>query len=148
MGAFDKLFGKIKVKKEIGAFFQMLDGYTPVFTTHDGGVYEMELTRACIHTFATHCSKLQPHVEGQDPYGLTAVLESKPNPFMLSAQFLYKTATIYEAQNTCFILPILDQFDRITGFYPAAPNQTEIRAVHFLNISTTTTGNTLFARGI
>ena len=66
-------------------------------------------------------------MEGQDPYGLTAVLESKPNPFMLSAQFLYKTATIYEAQNTCFILPILDQFDRITGFYPAAPNQTEIR---------------------
>lgn len=127
MGAFDKLFGKIKVKKELGSFFQMLDGYTPVFTTYDGGVYEMELTRACIHTFATHCSKLQPHVEGPDPYGLKAVLESKPNPFMLSSQFLYKVATIYEAQNTCFILPVLDDWDRITGFYPAAPDQTELR---------------------
>ena len=127
MGAFDKLFGKIKVKKELGAFFQMLDGYTPIFTTYDGGVYEMELTRACIHTFATHCSKLQPNVEGPDLTGLKALLEGKPNPFMLSAQFLYKTATIYEAQNTCFILPVLDQLDRIIGYYPAAPDQTELR---------------------
>lgn len=130
MGAFDKLFGKIKVKKQLGTFFQMLDGYTPVFTTYDGGVYEMELTRASIHTFATHCSKLQPHVEGSDPYGLQAVLESKPNPFMVSAQFLYKTATIYEAQNTCFILPVLDQWDRLIGYYPAAPDQTELREMN------------------
>lgn len=130
MGAFDKLFGKIKVKKQLGSFFQMLDGYTPVFTTYDGGVYEMELTRACIHTFATHCSKLQPNVEGPDPYGLKAMLESKPNPFMLSAQFLYKTATIYEAQNTCFILPVLDEWDRIIGYYPAAPDQTELREMN------------------
>ena len=127
MGAFDKLFGKIKVKKQLGAFFQMLDGYTPVFTTYDGGVYEMELTRACIHTFATHCSKLQPHVEGADTAGLQAILDSKPNPFMVSAQFLYKTATIYESQNTCFILPVLDQWDRLIGYYPAAPDQTELR---------------------
>ncbi len=130
MSAFDKLFGKIKVKQQMGAFFQMLDGYTPVFTTYDGGVYEMELTRACIHTFATHCSKLQPNVEGPDPYGLRAILESKPNPFMLSSQFLYKTATIYETQNTCFILPVLDEFDRIIGYYPAAPDQTELREMN------------------
>ena len=130
MGAFDKLFGKIKVNKQLGSFFQMLDGYTPVFTTYDGGIYEMELTRACIHTFATHCSKLQPNVEGPDPYGLKAILDSKPNPFMLSAQFLYKTATIYEAQNTCFILPVLDEWDRIIGYYPAAPDQTELREMN------------------
>ena len=130
MGAFDKLFGKFKVKKQLGSFFQMLDGYTPIFTTYDGGVYEMELTRACIHTFATHCSKLQPNVEGADPYGLKAILDSKPNIFMTSAQFLYKTATIYEAQNTCFILPILDEWDRIIGYYPAAPDQTELREMN------------------
>lgn len=127
MGAFDKLFGKIKVKKELGSFFQMLDGYTPVFTTYDGGVYEMELTRACIHTFAAHCSKLQPAINGADPFKLKHILEWQPNPFMLSSQFLYKAATIYEAQNTCFILPVLDQWDRVIGFYPAAPDQTELR---------------------
>lgn len=127
MGAFDKLFGKIKVKKELGNFFAMLDGYTPVFTTYDGGVYEMELTRACIHTFASHCSKLQPVVSGPDKLGIQMLLNGKPNMFMLSSQFLYKTATIYEAKNTCFIVPILDNFDRIIGYYPVAPDRTELR---------------------
>lgn len=127
MGAFDKLFGKFKVKKELGSFFAMLDGYTPVFTTYDGGVYEMELTRACIHTFASHCSKLQPKVTGPDKLGIQALLDSKPNPFMTGAQFLYKVATIYETQNTCFIVPIVDTYDRLIGYYPAVPDTTEIR---------------------
>jgi hypothetical protein len=127
MGAFDKLFGKFKIKKELGGFFQMLDGYSPVFTTYDGGVYEMELTRGCIHIFANHCSKLQPKVSGADQRGIQALLDGKPNPFMLSAQFIYKAATIYEAQNTCYIVPVLDQFDRIVGYYPVVPSTTEVR---------------------
>lgn len=127
MGAFSKLFGKIKAKQLLGGYFQMLDGYTPVFTNYDGGVYEMELTRGCIHTFASHCSKLQPKVTGPDARGIQALLDSKPNMFMTGAQFLYKAATIYETQNTCFIVPVLDQWDRIVGYYPALPDSTEIR---------------------
>ena len=127
MGAFEKLFGKVKVKKQLGGFFQMLDGYTPIFTTYDGGVYEMELTRACIHTFALHCSKLQPVINGADPYKLKGVLEWKPNPFHTVPQFLYKAGTIYKTQNTCFIIPLFDEFGRICGYYPAGPDGTEIR---------------------
>ena len=127
MGAFDKLFGKIKAKQLMGGWFQMLDGYSPSFTTYDGGVYEMELTRACIHTFATHCSKLQPKVTGSDARGIQAMLDGKPNIFMTGAQFLYKAATIYETQNTCYIVPVLDKFDRIVGYYPAVPDLTELR---------------------
>lgn len=127
MGAFEKLLGKFKIKKMLGGYFMMLDGYTPAFTTYDGGVYEMELTRACIHTFATHCSKLLPTVTGPDTRGVQAMLDGKPNPFMTSAQFLYKAATIYETQNTCFIVPILDEFDRLIGYYPVVPDSTELR---------------------
>lgn len=127
MGAFSKLFGKIKAKQLLGGYFQMLDGYTPVFTSYDAGVYEMELTRGCIHTFASHCSKLQPKVTGPDARGIQALLDSKPNMFMTGAQFLYKAATIYETQNTCFIVPVLDQWDRIVGYYPALPDLTELR---------------------
>ena len=126
MGAFDKIFRRPKVAKEVNGYFQMLDGYTPIFTNYDGGVYEMELTRSCIHTFANHCSKLQPKVSGPDKRGLQALLDGRPNPFMTSAQFLYKVATIYEAKNTCFIVPVLDAFDKIIGFYPVNPAQTEI----------------------
>lgn len=126
MGAFDKLFKRPKVKKEVNGYFQMLDGYTPIFTDYDGGVYEMELTRSCIHTFASHCSKLLPVVSGADGRDIQTMLNGKPNPFMTSAQFAYKVATIYDAKNTCFIAPILDEFDRLIGYYPVNPQQTEI----------------------
>ena len=55
--------------KQLKTYFTMLEGYSPVFSTYDGGVYEMELTRTCVHSFATHASKLQPHVEGPDLRG-------------------------------------------------------------------------------
>lgn len=126
MGAFDFLFKRPKVAKQVNGYFQMLDGYTPIFSSYDGGVYEMELTRSCIHTFASHCSKLKPNVEGTDSRRLQTILDGRPNPFMTTAQFVYKVATIYEAKNTCFIAPLLDDFDRLVGFYPVNPAQTEI----------------------
>ena len=126
MGAFSKLFQRPRIAKQVNGYFKMLDGYTPIFTSYDGGVYEMELTRSCIHTFANHCSKLLPTVSGADVRGIKAMLDGKPNPFMTSAQFVYKVATIYDTQNTCFIAPVLDEFDRIVGYYPVNPQQTEI----------------------
>ena len=130
MGAFDFLFKRPKGDKHLTTYFKMLDGYTPIFTSHDGGVYEMELTRSCIHTFANHCSKLLPNVQGADSRGLKHMLDGKPNIFMTSAQFVYKVATIYDAKNTCFIAPVLDEFDRLIGYYPVNPAQTEIMEVN------------------
>ena len=130
MGAFDFLFKRPKADKQVNSYFKMLDGYVPIFSSYDGGVYEMELTRACIHTFANHCSKLQPNVEGADLRGLEALLNGKPNPFMTSAQFVYKAATLYEAKNTCIITPVLDKFDRLIGYYPVNPAQTEVVEIH------------------
>lgn len=126
MGAFDFLFKRPKPKAEVNGYFQMLDGYTPIFTSYDGGVYEMEMTRACIHAFANHASKLLPSVQGADLHRIQHLLDGRPNPFMTSAQFAYKAATIYEAKNTCFITPVLDELDRLIGFYPVNPAQTEI----------------------
>ena len=126
MGVFEKLFTRPKVAKQVNGYFQMLDGYTPIFTNWDGGVYEMELTRACIHAFANHCSKLLPTVTGADSKGIKSMLDGRPNPFMTGAQFVYKVATIYETQNTCFIVPILDNLEHIIGYYPVNPQQTEL----------------------
>lgn len=129
MGAFSFLFKKPKPDKQVDGYFKMLDGYTPVFTTHDGGVYEMEMVRACIHAFANHASKMQPNIQGADRRSIKALLDGKPNPFMTTAQFLYKVATIYEARNTCIIVPLLDKFDRLCGYYPVNPQQTELLKV-------------------
>lgn len=130
MGLFEKVFKSKNQKANIKGYFKMLDGYTPVYTTYDGGVYEMELTRACIHTFANHVSKLSPDVTGADLGRIKTLLNNKPNPWMTSAQFLYKVATIYETQNTCFIVPILNEIDEISGYYPVNP-----RLVEFVNVA-------------
>lgn len=130
MSVFEKLFKKKSEKKQVDHYFEMLDGYSPVFTTHDGGIYEMELTRACIHTFANHASKLLPTVSGADIRDLQRILNTKPNFLMTAAQFLYKTATIYDAKNTCFIVPLLDKNDRTIGFYPVNPQMVEVLSVN------------------
>lgn len=125
-GAFEKLFRRPRARRELNGYFKMLDGYTPIFTTYDGGVYEMELTRSCIHAFANHCSKLTPAITGGKARALQALLDGRPNPFMTGAQFVYKVATIYDAQNTCFIVPLLDELDRLIGFYPVNPQMVEV----------------------
>ena len=126
MGIFDKVFKKKNQNKKVEGYFKTLEGYTPAYTTYDGGVYEMELTRACIHTFASHASKLSPDVSGADLAGIKTMLDNKPNPWMTSAQFLYKLATIYETQNTCFIVPMLNEIDGIVGYYPVNPRYVEL----------------------
>ena len=40
--------------------FQLINGYSPSFTTFNGSLYEMHLIRAAIDTIATHASKLNP----------------------------------------------------------------------------------------
>lgn len=104
----------------------MLDGYLPVFTSCDGGLYEQELTRAAINAFATHCSKLMPEVIGNAYKELGNTLRYKPNPFMSTSQFLYRVATILSVNNTCYIVPIEDKFGYIIGYYPLIPSMTEV----------------------
>lgn len=129
MGLFDKLFNK-KAQSDaarVTAFFRSLTGYSPNFTTRQGGVYEMELTVSAIHAFAKHCSKLKPEVSGSAKASLQSILEVAPNPFMDTTKFLYRLATILKVQTTAFIIPLTDPTDRIlTGFYPLLPGRTEI----------------------
>ena len=56
MGLFNKVFKDSK--GNAADFFQTFTGYTPIFTSWNGAVYESELVRAAIHARATHISKL------------------------------------------------------------------------------------------
>ena len=64
MGFFTNLRKKGKIEQAVNEYFQLMNSYVPRFTTFEGGVYEMELTRAAIHSFATHVSKLHPEIKG------------------------------------------------------------------------------------
>ena len=48
MGLFEKLFPKKTAEAAVYTYFKTLGGYAPVYTSFEGGVYEMALTRACI----------------------------------------------------------------------------------------------------
>lgn len=127
MGFIDSIFPKWRQEKQLNGYFKLLNGYRPVFTTRSGGIYEMQLTRACIHAMATHCSKLQPKITGTAYHCLKNTLEWRPNEWQSTSQFLYRTATILKTDNTCYIVPILDELtDRIKGYFPILPSSCEI----------------------
>ena len=125
MGLFEAIFKKPK-DIAVANYFKTLSVYTPVFTTYDGGVYEMELTRAAIHNFATACSKLKPEATGKAYKNLEKVLQFKPNAYMDTSKFLYRLATILSVNNNAFIVPIEDAFGCIVGYYPLLPQNCEV----------------------
>lgn len=125
MGLFETLFKRPKTV-DSAAYFQMLNGYSPIFTSAPGSVYEMAVTRAAIHSFATFCSKLKPEITGSAAAYLKNTLAFRPNPFQDTSKFLYRIATILSVNNTAFIVPIEDKFTgNLTGFYPLLPEFAE-----------------------
>lgn len=117
-----------KNKKQIviDSYFKMLNGYSPVFTTYEGGLYEMDLTRAAVQRFASHCSKLKPEITGTAKKYLEKTLQFRPNYFMDTTKFLARLATILEVDNTAFIIPVEDEYGRTVGLYPLLPMRCEI----------------------
>lgn len=126
MGLINYIFGSRKEKQIVGEYFKMLDGYSPVFTSYSGGVYEMDLTRTAINSFATHCSKLKPEITGAAYKNLERVLQFKPNAFMDTAKFIARVATILECEHTAFIVPIKDEYGLLAGWYPLLPHRCEV----------------------
>ena len=112
------------IEKGVKEYFELLNAYTPRFTTYEGGLYEMELTRAAIHSFATHVSKLKPEVKGDDR--LQLILQNKPNALMDTKKYLYRLATGYMVDNNVFVAPMEDKRGNIEGFYPCIMEKSEL----------------------
>ena len=129
MGLFDILFGKPKSmtnNKQLNLAFSTLSGYSPVYTSHDGGVYELGLCKACIHSIATECAKAYP-VLTQKNDRINFIVSKSPNDYMTASQFYYRLATIYQVENNAFIIPIYDEFGKTIGLYPVVPSTVELR---------------------
>lgn len=118
---------KEKLEKAVQDYFRMLNAYSPAFRTFEGSVYEMEQTRAAIHAFANHASKLVATVKGSAANdSFRSMLKNQPNPLMNTSQYLYRIATMYKATNTSFIVPLYDKYGTITGFYPLNTDKCEV----------------------
>lgn len=128
MGLLEKIFPqKTQNKLTLQEYFKTLNAYSPSFTSFSGGIYEMELTRAAIHSFASMCAKLKPEVQGKAYKNLEKTLQFKPNPWMDTYKFIYRIATILEVDTTAFIVPLYAADEvTIAGFYPLLPQRVEI----------------------
>ena len=126
MGLFDSIFKKQAQVKELNGMWQTLTAYQPAFTTWRGQLYESELVRSAIDAKARHISKLKIEVKGAAKPKLQTKLRQGPNEFQTWSQFLYRTSTILDMQNTAFIVPILDKFNEISGYWTVLPDRCTI----------------------
>lgn len=127
MGLFDRIFARRP--KPFGKYegiYQMLNGYTPSFTTWGGSLYESELIRAVIDSIATQTSKLKVEINGTARPVLQNKLKHGPNAFQTWSQFLYRLRTIYEIHNTAFICPVYDEYGEVSGLYTPLPHMCEL----------------------
>lgn len=118
MGLFDNIRKKENISAQVDEYFKLLNAYTPTFRTFEGGVYEMELTRAAIHSFAQHASKLKPIVNGKGNTALERALQYKPNNLQDTKKYLYRLATAREVDNNVFIAPSYNEKGEIIGYFP------------------------------
>lgn len=129
MGLFEWLFGerpKEPPERDYEGTFKMLNGYTPSFTTWQGGVYESELVRAAINTLAVHISKLKVETMGTARPALQNKLKHGPNQFQTWSQFMERAATIYFATNNLIIMPIYNEFGEPSGIYAPLSSKCEL----------------------
>lgn len=121
MSLFEKLFGRDKDLEptyQEQKVFRLLSGYTPVFHTRGGELYESELIRAAIDARARHISKLEITVNGTAKPSLQSKLRLGPNEWQTWGQMLYRLSTLLDMQNTALIVPVLDAYGDTTGIYP------------------------------
>ena len=126
MGFLSNLRKKGQIEQAVNEYFQLMNGYVPRFTTFEGGIYEMELTRAAVHSFATHVSKLHPEIKGNGNENIERVLQYRPNALMDTKKYLYRLATVLMVDNTAFIAPVYDSKLNIIGFYPLDTSKVQI----------------------
>ena len=129
MGLFSKKIEERKVLKYLTNQFKLINGYSPIYTSYDGGIYEMGLTRTCIDKIATQCSKLNPVIHGNKNYKkIQSILQNKPNRLMTTQQFIYRLITILVVENNAYIVPIYkDKYATdIVGYYPVRSSNSQI----------------------
>ena len=125
MGLFEKIFPRKDRRDYRDSYFRLLNGYTPVFRSRDGELYESELVRSCIDARARHISKLKVEINGAAKPKLRNILTKAPNSWQTWSQFLYRTSTILDARNTAFIVPV-ENGTETEGIYTILPRAWEL----------------------
>ena len=128
MGIFEKIFGKREpvAAAKARATFQLLDGYTPMFRTWSGSIFESDLIRAALDAHGRHAAKLQINMAGEAQKTLKNRMMIAPNEFQTWSQFLYRTAVTLYCRNTAFLVPVTGDYGETTGVIGIVPESWEL----------------------
>ena len=128
MGLFEKIFGSkpVTAARKAKGTFELLEGYTPVFQTWSGSIFESELIRAALDAHGRHAAKLKPTIQGDAQKSLKNKLLIRPNEFHTWSQFLYRTAVVLYCRNTAFIVPTFGEYGDVTGIIGIVPDSWEV----------------------
>lgn len=127
MGMFESLFGWLR-RPRGSSTWQTLTGYRHAWTDWKGELYESELIRAAIDTRARAIAKLEPNFVGTAQAKLRARTRGGPNAYQTWSQFFYRSSTILDVRNTCFLCPVLDEVGSTVGLISVAPLNYELTA--------------------
>ena len=112
MSLFDRIFRPDKAKEMEKAL-------------KDARGFFKTLTSA-IDARARHISKLKPQFNGTANQPLQSKMRLAPNQWQTWSQFLYRTSTILDVTNNCFIVPVMDDRMITTGYYTVLPQRCEL----------------------
>ena len=128
MGIFEKIFGRREpvAAAKARATFQLLEGYTPMFYSWSGSIFESDLIRAAIDAHGRHAAKLQPNIQGTAKPNLRNRLSIAPNEYQTWSQFLYREAVILYCRNTAFIVPVTGEYGETNGVIGICPDSWEV----------------------
>jgi HK97 family phage portal protein len=129
---FDRLVGRYNSTSKDYTKFQMMNGYTPEFTSFGDDAYSSDIVRATINSIATNCAKLTPkHIRRMHDSvervnsKIQYLLSVRPNAYMSAYDFYYKVVSQLYTKNNSFILIQTEGFD-VVGFYPIQSSQVEL----------------------
>ena len=128
MGMLEKIFGRKEQPAALKAasLFRLLEGYTPVFTTWSGSVYESELIRGSLDAWGRHAAKLKPNMKGSAMRELQNRMRVKPNPYQEWSKFLYQTATVLGVRNNVFLVKTRNEDESPNGIINIVPESWEL----------------------
>lgn len=109
-------------------YLKLMSGYNAIYSNTGKCIEENIIARECIDTIATHCAKMIPkhyqekngvktHIQGD----INFILSCKPNPFMTTYDFIYKTVSLLYSQNNEFLYKDIDEHGYLKAIYPLNP---------------------------
>lgn len=131
MGFFENLFSKSKPDRtRARETFRFIEGYSPVFHSFQGEIFESELIRASLDAHARHDAKLKPELKGTAKPALRSRLKLAPNSWQTWPKFLYQAGIILYGRNNLFIGPVFGEYGEIIGIQNIIPRKWELLDVN------------------